>query len=130
MKIPVVLIVDDEKDARAMILNFLKERYDCEFYEAGDGEDAMNFIKNNPCDAMILDIKMPKKSGIVVIREAKKIDPSIEILVMSAWLSDDVSQEAVDAGAADYLVKPIDMKVVSMKFSDMLKRKGFSVSKI
>ena len=127
---PVVLIVDDEEGVRSTISNFLKERYDCEFAEAKDGEEAVNFVKCHPCDVMILDIKMPKKSGIIVARETKVINPEISILVISAWVSDDVSQEAVEAGVTDYLVKPVNLKVVSMKLSDMLSKKGYKVNKI
>ena len=126
---PFILVVDDEPGARSMIINFLKERYDCEFTEAKDGEEAVNFLKCHPCDLMILDIKMPKKSGITVIKEAKEINPNVDILVVSAWVSDEVSQEAVENGATDYLVKPIDLKVVSIKFSDLLQKKGYAVNK-
>lgn len=129
MKKPVVLVVDDETEARSTVINFLKERYDCEFSEANDGEEAVSFLKSRPCDIIILDIKMPKKSGISVIKEAKEIDPDIDIIVISAWVSDEVSQEAVECGAADYLVKPIDLKVVSMKFANILQKKGFGVNK-
>lgn len=130
MNKPIVLIADDEAGARSTILNFLKERYDCEFAEAEDGEEAVNFIKSHPCDVIILDIKMPKKGGIAVIKEAKDINPDVGILVISAWVSDDVSQDAVEAGATDYLVKPVDLKVVAMKLSDLLVKKGYSVNKI
>jgi len=130
MNKPMVLIADDEAGARSTILNFLKERYNCEFAEARDGEEAVNFVKCHPCDVIILDIKMPKKGGIAVIRESKAINPDIGILVISAWISDDVSQEAVEAGAIDYLVKPVDLKIVSIKLSDVLLKKGYSVSRI
>ncbi|MDP2929407.1 MAG: response regulator [Candidatus Omnitrophota bacterium] len=130
MNKPVVLIADDEKGVRSTISNFLKERYDCEFAEAKDGEEAVNFVKHHPCDVMILDIKMPKKCGITVIKETKDINPNIGILVISAWISDDVSREAVEAGAIDYMVKPVDLRVISMKFSDALLKKGYNVSKI
>lgn len=130
MRKPFVLVVDDEPGARSMVIDFLKERYDCEFNEARDGEEAVNFLKCHPCDLMILDIKMPKKSGITVIKEAKEIDPKLDILVVSAWVSDEVSQEAVENGATDYLVKPIDLKVISMKFSDLLQKKGYKTNKI
>lgn len=129
MRKPVVLIVDDEASARTMVIDFLKKRYECEFSEAKDGEVAINFLKCNPCDIMILDIKMPRKSGITVIKEAKEIDPKIDVLVISAWLSDDVSNEAVEIGATDYLVKPIDLKVVAMKLADILQRKGYTINK-
>lgn len=130
MRKPFILVVDDESGARSMVINFLKERYECEFTEAGDGEEAVNFLKCHPCDLMILDIKMPKKSGITVIKEAREIDPKLDIIVMSAWVSDEVSQEAVESGATDYLVKPVDLKVVAMKFSGLLQKKGFEINKI
>lgn len=130
MNKPFVLIVDDEAGARDMLLNFLKERYDCEFAEAKDGEKAVEFVKNNPCDIMIVDVKMPKKGGIAVIKESKEINPKVDILVISAWVSDEVAQEAVEAGATDYIVKPVDLKVISTKFSDILKKKGYQVCKV
>ena len=130
MKKPFILVADDESGARSMMISFLKERFDCEFAEAKDGEEAINFLKFHPCDLAILDIKMPKRSGIDVIKEAKRIDKKIDILVMSAWVSDEVSQEAVESGATDYLVKPVDFRVVSMKIGDLLQKKGFKVSKI
>lgn len=129
-KKPFVLVVDDDKDARSIVVNFLKERHDCKFTEASDGEEAINFLKCHPCDFMILDIKMPKKDGIAVIKEAKKLDLKIDILVISGWASDDVLQEAIESGATDYLVKPVDLKVVSMKFSGMLQKKGYKTNKI
>ncbi len=129
IKKPFVLVVDDDKDARSIIVDFLKERHDCEFTEANDGEEAINFLKCHPCDFMILDIKMPKKDGIAVIVEAKEINSKIDILVISGWASDDVSREAIDSGATDYLVKPVNLKVVSMKFSDMLRKKGYITNK-
>lgn len=128
-KQPIVLVVDDENDARSVVINFLKKRHDCEFAEASDGEEAINFLKCHPCDIMILDIKMPKKSGITVIKEAREISPKLDILVISAWVSDEVSQEAVENGATDYLVKPIDLKVVEMKFSGILQKKGYTTNR-
>lgn len=129
MQKPYVLVADDESGVRSTIVHFLKDRYDCEFTEADNGEEAIEFLKKHHYDLMILDIKMPKKSGIAVIKEAKAMYPDIDIIVMSAWVSDEVSQEAIENGATDYLVKPMDLKVVGMKFSDILKKKGYSVNK-
>lgn len=130
MNKPIVLVVDDEADARNTIIEFLEMRYDCKYQEAQDGEEAVIFVKSNPCDIMILDIKMPKKGGIAVIKEAKEINSSVDIIVVSAYESDDVSEEAMKLGATDYVVKPLDLKVISLKFSNILKKRGQLISKI
>lgn len=129
-KKPVILVVDDEKDARSTIISYLCARYDCNFKEAEDGDAAVAFVKANPCDVMLLDIKMPKKSGITVIKEAKEINPNVDILVVSAWVNDDVAEEASKLGATDYAVKPLDLKVVQFKFDKILEKRGQRISKI
>ena len=130
MNRPVVLVVDDEINARNMIIDFLEERFDCKFREATDGEEAVKFVKTNPCDVMFLDIKMPKKSGIVVIKEAKELNPKLDIIVVSAWVSDEVAEEAMKLGATDYAVKPMDLKAISLKFANILDKRGQKISKI
>ena len=130
MSKPFILVVDDEPDARSTIISFLNERYDCNFKEAGDGDEAVTYIKSNPCDVMILDIKMPKKNGMAVVKEAREINPKIDILIVSAWVSEDVAEEALKLGAADYAVKPMDLKAISMKFANILEKRGQKISKI
>jgi len=129
MSKPYVLVVDDEDDARSTIINFLETRYDCEFKEASDGYEAVKYVQNNPCDIMILDIKMPKKGGMSVLKEAKKINPNIDILIVSAYVSDDVAEEALKLGATDYAVKPLELKAISMKFANILDKRGQRVNK-
>lgn len=127
---PIILVVDDEADARSTIVDYLKGRFDCDFKEACDGDEAVKFVKSNPCDVMLLDIKMPKKSGMVVIKEAKEINPKLDILVVSAWVSDDVAEEASKLGATDYAIKPLNLKVIEFKFNKILEKRGQKVSKI
>jgi len=130
MNKPCILVVDDENDARSTIINFLKDRFECDFREAKDGDEAVKYIKSNPCDVMILDIKMPKKSGMTVTKEAKAINPKIDILIVSAWVSDDVAEEAMKLGATDYAVKPLNLKVISLKFGNILDKRGQRINKI
>lgn len=127
---PVVLVVDDEVDVRNTIIDFLEARYDCKYREAKDGDEAVKFIQSNNCDVMLLDIKMPKKGGIAVIKESKEINPKVDILVVSAWVSDEVAEEAMRLGATDYAVKPLDLRVISLKFSNILEKRGQKISKI
>lgn len=130
MNKPIVLVVDDEVDVRNTIIDFLEARYDCKFREAKDGDEAIKFVKTNSCDVMILDVKMPKKGGIAVIKEAKEINPKIDIFVVSAYVSDEVSSEAMKLGATDYAVKPLDLRVISLKFSNILEKRGQKINKI
>lgn len=125
---PVVLVVDDEVGARTTIINFLEVRFDCKFREAGDGDEAVQFVKANHCDVMILDVKMPKKGGITVIKESKEINPKIDILVVSAYVSDEVAEEAMKLGATDYAVKPLNLGVISLKFSNILEKRGQKIT--
>jgi two-component system NtrC family response regulator len=129
MKRPIILVTDDEPGTRHNIINFLGNRYDCELIEASDGDVAMEFVKTNHCDLIILDIKMPKKSGMKVIEEAKAVNPEIDILIVSAYISDDVADQAFALGATDYVVKPIDMKAMTLKISNILERRGQKISK-
>lgn len=130
MKKPVILIVDDVEEIRSSLRDFLQMRYEAEFQEASDGEEAVLYIKSNPCDLVLLDIKMPKKSGIVVIKEAKEYNPTIDILVVSAYMSDDVAEQAFENGATDYAVKPVNLKVLESKIQKILKTRGQFISKI
>ena len=67
---------------------------------------------------------------MTVVKEAKEINPKIDILIVSAWVSDDVAEEALKLGATDYAVKPMDLKAISLKFSNILNRRGQKISKI
>jgi YesN/AraC family two-component response regulator len=129
MKKPVVLIVDDEPEARSTIAGFLKMRFNCDFKEVNDGEEALEFVKSNPCDVMFLDIKLPKMSGIMVIKHAKDINPKIDIIVVTGYSSDEVAEESLKLGATDYAVKPVDLKALELKFGNILKKRGHKVSK-
>jgi len=119
-----ILVVDDEHQIRSALIDFLSKRFDCVFAEAGDGEEAVKFVCENKCDLILLDIKMPKKSGLAVAKEAKEKNPGIDILIVSAWDSDDVAEEAIKLGVTDYLIKPIDLKVLEMKVGGILKKRG------
>jgi DNA-binding response OmpR family regulator len=124
VKKPVVLIVDDEASIRDSIAVFLKDRFDIEVRCFGDGNKVIDFVQNEKADIIILDIKMPGKSGINVISEVKNIDSLIDILVISAWISDDVANESIREGATDYIVKPLEMKILEMKISGILEKRN------
>lgn len=129
MKKPVILIVDDIGDVRKTLREYLEMRFEGEFNEAADGDEAAEFIKSYPCDLVLLDIKMPKKSGIIVIKEAKEYNPKIDILIVSAYLSDDVVKQAFEYGATDYCVKPVNLMALESKIVKILEKRGQHINK-
>lgn len=119
---PNILIVDDEKEARNNMRSFLSLRFNANYVEASDGDEAIKYLKKNKCDLMILDIKMPKKSGLTVIDQAIELDPKLKILMISGWVDDDVAQEALKRGATDYIPKPLSMQALEIKVRNILNK--------
>ena len=118
---PVILLVDDDSVTRSNMAEYLRGTGRYEVADKGNGEEAIEYISAKKCDIILVDIKMPRANGIEVIRKAREMSPDTGIVVISAWVSDDVSNEALSAGASDYLAKPIDLKVLKMKIEDILR---------
>ena len=130
MNIPNILIVDDEAETRSMIKSFLLTRIQCNVFEADNGETALESLKKNPCDVMILDIRMPKKSGMVVLDEMKGIVKNVDTIVITAWDSELVAEECVKRNV-EIIPKPISISELFEKVSKLLKkRKQFIPAKV
>jgi two-component system response regulator PilR (NtrC family) len=99
-----VLVVDDERSMRELLSIVLK-RDGYEVLAAEDGARAIELLKKQRVDILITDIRMPQMSGVDVLREAKRIDPEIISIVMTAFASTDTAVEALRLGAADYVHK-------------------------
>jgi len=124
VSIPIILIVDDEPDQLANIKSYLELRIKANFPEASNGEDAINYIQNNPCDMMILDIRMPRKSGIEVLDVAK--DMPIYKIVFTGWDSDQVFEACKNRGINEYITKGSSLVELYDKVTKELKnRKQF-----
>ena len=102
-----ILVVDDEKDIRIILTRKLQRLgYAC--VDAPDGLDALERMRENHLDLILLDINMPKKSGTEVLTEIKKIDSDLPVVMVSSMDSLDIVRKTLREGAYDYLVKPID----------------------
>ena len=104
---PVILVVDDEVEARNTIIDFLEMRYECKFREAKDGDEAVKFIKSSPCDVILLDIRMKGMDGLAALKHIKELDKSIKIIMVTALADQDKMHEAYKLGACDYITKPL-----------------------
>ena len=102
-----VLVVDDESNIR-MALQFLMEEEGYAVRCAADGDEAVEEIKKSPPDVVLLDVKMPKRSGYEVC-QAVRSDPNLDqvrILVVSALCQHIAVEKATAMGADGYLTKP------------------------
>ncbi|HAJ57300.1 MAG TPA: hypothetical protein DCL35_05970 [Candidatus Omnitrophica bacterium] len=102
-----VLIVDDDADFRSELKGLL-DGFD--IVEARDGAEALGYLKKaNEIAAVILDVKLPGKSGIEVLRDIRRTDPNLGIIIMTGHSSKDTAIEALKAHADDYIEKPSDI---------------------
>src|SRR4029453_308543 len=99
-----VLVVDDERSMREL-LSIVLRRDGYDVLLASDGQVAVDTLKRERVDVLITDIRMPNMNGVDVLREAKRIDPDIISIVMTAFASTDTAVEALRLGAADYVNK-------------------------
>src|SRR6188768_1968490 len=99
-----VLVVDDERSMREL-LSIVLRRDGYDVLLAADGKVAVETLKRERVDVLITDIRMPEMSGVDVLREAKRIDPGIISIIMTAFASTDTAVDALRLGAADYVHK-------------------------
>ncbi len=101
-----ILIVDDDEITRDIISEYLKTNEKLNILTAKDGESALRLIEQKKIHIMLLDISMPGMNGIDVLKETKKIDPLIQVIMITAFSTLDRVIESLMHGAIDYLTKP------------------------
>jgi two-component system response regulator PilR (NtrC family) len=118
-----VLVVDDERSMREL-LSIVLRRDGHEVLVAENGATAVDLLARERVDILVTDIRMPQMSGVDVLREAKRIDPDIISIVMTAFASTDTAVEALRLGAADYVNKsPSAANEVRLRVRKELERK-------
>ncbi|MBN1153924.1 sigma-54-dependent Fis family transcriptional regulator [candidate division KSB1 bacterium] len=108
-----ILVVDDEKDiCEPLAINLRKVGHRVE--TAYDGEKALELLKKQIFDLMLLDHRLPRKDGMQVLREAMEIDPDLLVIMITAHGTIESAVQAMKAGAYDYLMKPIEIEELRM----------------
>lgn len=101
-----VLIADDHKIFRAGVKRLIEESPDIAVTgEASDGFDALEKLRKEEWDVVLLDINMPNKSGLDILRQMKTEKPKLPILILSMYPEEQYAIRALKAGAAGYLTK-------------------------
>ena len=103
-----VLIIDDEETQLASLKSFLSKR-NYNVFTAGCGEDGFQIVKDNLIDIVLTDFQMPGWNGLDVVRNIKKLNPDIAIVVMTAYGTIETAVTLMKEGAYDYLIKPINL---------------------
>ncbi|MBI5582310.1 MAG: sigma-54-dependent Fis family transcriptional regulator [Deltaproteobacteria bacterium] len=104
-----LLVVDDEKNQRELLQGFLQKKgYVVQAAESG--EQALAWLKENVCDVVLTDHKMPGMDGTALLQEIKALYPETWVVMMTAYGTVEKAVEAMKLGAFDYLSKPIDLE--------------------
>ncbi len=118
-----LLIAEDTVDLnRAVSAVLLSQKYEVD--SVFDGEEAMEHIRQQSYDGIILDIMMPKKDGLTVLKELRESGLVTPVLLLTAKAEVDDRVAGLDAGADDYLPKPFAMKELLARIRSMTRRRN------
>jgi len=117
-----ILIVDDEPAVRRLLSRRVAgEGYRCE--EASSGDEALVKIRSDPVQLVILDIKMPGRSGIELLSEIKAAHPDMAVIMATAITDTSIAIQCMKQGAYDYITKPFNLDGVVLSIERALERR-------
>jgi DNA-binding NarL/FixJ family response regulator len=101
-----VLVADDHAVVRRGLKQILTAEPDMTVVaEAADGQEVLDTTRRHPCDVVVLDITMPGRSGLEVLKELKRLRPKLPVLVLSIHPEDQLAVRVLKAGGAGYMTK-------------------------
>lgn len=117
-----LLLAEDERSLSKALVTILKYNH----YSVDavcDGQEALDYLLTGLYDGAVLDVMMPKMDGLTVLKEIRKRNKTLPILILTAKAQIDDKVEGLDLGADDYLGKPFDTKELLARIRAMLRRK-------
>ena len=108
-----ILLVDDDLDVQKLLSELFIRNTSYKVFTAEDGEVALDMVKNDPPDFIILDVVLPKINGLAFIRYLRSIEHTADIpviLVSGEMVDNSIKQEGVALGVVDYLLKPLNLE--------------------
>jgi len=117
-----ILVVDDEENARVALSKILsREGYDVA--TAGNGFEALMYLREKEVELIITDINMPEMNGMVFLRELNKTHPASNVIMITAYGEVESYIEAMNLGAFEYINKPVKIdelkKIISKVFTQV-----------
>lgn len=122
-----LLIVDDQNGIRVLLMEvFSSEGY--ETFQASNGKLALEIVRRESPDLVLLDMKIPGMDGLDILKHVKTIDPSIKVIMMTAYGELDLIKEATDLGAISHFTKPFDIDELRQAVNYQLKNsRGYAI---
>lgn len=120
-----VLLVDDAED----FTDFVKKRLSVRGMSvscAKSGEQAIEMLASTPVDVAVMDIRMPGMGGVAALVEIKKQHPDIAVLILTGYAEKDIAVRAVEMGAVDCLIKPVELSELVSRIEDAYVSRGSS----
>jgi len=102
-----ILVVDDDNAHRIMLYTLISG-WGYDVTEADDGATAIEKVREQSYDLVLMDVRMVKVSGLEALEQIKSFNPAIPVVIMTAYSSVDTAVDALKQGAHDYLTKPLD----------------------
>ena len=115
-----VMLVDDDHIMRAYLRIMLRDDEVTDIKEANTAAKALKFLKLKKCDLMFLDINLPDQDGVSLIQTIKQHQPECQIIMVSSEATKDRVQQAISAGAKDFIAKPFNASIVDTKVRQLI----------
>lgn len=120
-----VLIVDDQNGIRILLVEvFSVEGY--QTFQASNGKIALEIVRNELPDLVLLDMKIPGMDGLEILKHIKQMDESIKVIMMTAYGELDMIKEASDLGALMHFTKPFDIDELRIAVNNELNNSSTS----
>ena len=116
---PKIMVVDDELEICAFLKSFFEERM-YEVITATSGEEALRKVEKEHPQVILLDLKMPGRDGIEILRELKQKYPKIKVIMVTAVETSDKIEQAIRLGADNYITKPLSLEYLEMDVKEKI----------
>ncbi|MBU0698157.1 MAG: response regulator [Proteobacteria bacterium] len=116
-----LLLIDDEKGFASVVAKRMSKR-NIDVTQAHSGTEALQALRKADFDVAVLDLKMEDMNGIEVLKILKKMDPDLDVIMLTGHGSEEAAREGIEFGACDYLTKPCDFEELVEKIKTIRKK--------
>jgi DNA-binding response OmpR family regulator len=122
-----LLLVDDESDfLTAYTRRFARRNVDVTC--VGSGREALDAVRLKRFDAVVLDVMMPGMSGIETLRQLKKLEPDLPVIILTGHANSEALVQGLSCGAFDYMLKPVGTDELYFKVLDAVRARRFDAN--